>query len=1702
MFMTIKSVLNKRIVAISMSFVLAASVINLTSFAKPEKDDAKVISSFLELPEGIATQRLSVGDSFEKIIFPDNLIAYVVSEGGEASSLLSSDESAVSLSASSGDSADAAASSSSSLDKADAAASASTEEEPSDAATAGSMVDANTDSSESGSYKKENANEGDSSATNNTIDGSGSEKEKESETGTGNAGNNSDGNEEAEAAGEGAKGTETGTTSEDTPGGNQDGEDTNSVNDQDEEDSDSASDQVAEDTDSGNGDEEGDGNSGNGAENSEDDQDKGSDSEDSGNSEEASGDSAKLTFWERLFGRMTVYAAEEDDDKTSSYIAPGDYNEDDTEDDIDKEDDERTLEEISISGIEWKLDGTKSTSEEFSTKEPGAVFVYFPVISDEYRIESDFPTITVYVDEKKEDEEAVSFEQTSIINGVSITVKAAEGVFPKGARLIVSEVSQSEETQILDAVEKERTDDVNVAASYSFDIKVVDKDGNELQPDTSKGEVKVSFSLVEVANDNLDTGVYHVADEAGDLNASKLDAETSGNEVTVETDGFSFYTVEFTYGKIEYSIEGGGRVFLSEILDAVGLKGTATDARSSNEDLVSVKRNDEGEIYLVSNREFHSDEKLEVDISGITYEILMTDAAITASGGTLVYDDDFNKSASDLVKEILGGGIAATNESRTGTVYTFSNGLADVGIDAGIILDTSGKIDGGTDAQLNSIKDSAYSYGGHTSTLEFSLVANGPLLTFNYAFASGEFDQQPVFNDVFGLFVSVNGGAYDNIALITRTNGSQVPVTINNLRAGVDGTEMNGGQSTSLGGIHSLFTEKQIQINDGTINGISNVFTAQKQVNIGDTVKIKLAICDITDTSVNSYIFIEAGSLSFHAPESEIGYIDEELNNLDPSSLFEITTDDGTVLSITSSGSGTIPLIGTDDNGTPYNIIDTAVAIVKKGTGGYGDSPPQLLAIPPRPIAEDIDPSGGGISADPETVSVIFPAPDPTKPPQKYRLYDKDGNEIPGRDWVDAPTDGTPLTFGGLDEDTDYIIKTWIPATDSNFKSEISEGTTVHTRLNPVDLLRIIVTEPDKKTIVADGEYHSFVCTSDPADAILRYSIGDDKHYGYSTPIFKDVGQYTVYYQAAKVGYVTEYGSMIITILPPEKETIVDLENGDVESSISSVKADKLSDYTDEQTGDKVRVRLLVTPKKPEDIDSDIVNSVTSKIESLYDSSNLDNVKKEFLDIGVTRRINDEEPENIHDLDRTIEIEVGFDMTDKEDFKLVREHDGEVLAFASLSDRPTDDYVDGTVYFGENVICIYSRYFSTYVLSYVVPVEVVPEPEPEPEPEPQPEPTPTPTPEPQPEPKPEPTPEPKPAPAPTPEPTPDPEVKHEEVVYTPAPVEVPAPPVIITPGRAPKTSGFYVGKFTGVWILILEAIITVFLAGIYIYIGEKKKDKLWYKDGWKSICRVGLLIMAVSFILIYRLNQDYIKSKAMYDEVKNEYVTTSSGNAGKMTVTSAAVSKTVAESFGYADEQVLVTSAANDWWNLAQVNVKEMSKDYVDVVGWIMFENEDISYPIVYSGDNTTYLETAYNGEWANAGAIFVDGLSTPDFNDPNTLIYGHNMGNLTMFGKLKFYENDKEYYDEHKFFQIFTKDKVYRYQIFACKLISDDHEIYYAYGKDPRHYWSALSDIIKNADVESSVAPQSLDHIVTLSTCTYDDSMRLVICAARVDEH
>ena len=45
-------------------------------------------------------------------------------------------------------------------------------------------------------------------------------------------------------------------------------------------------------------------------------------------------------------------------------------------------------------------------------------------------------------------------------------------------------------------------------------------------------------------------------------------------------------------------------------------------------------------------------------------------------------------------------------------------------------------------------------------------------------------------------------------------------------------------------------------------------------------------------------------------------------------------------------------------------------------------------------------------------------------------------------------------------------------------------------------------------------------------------------------------------------------------------------------------------------------------------------------------------------------------------------------------------------------------------------------------------------------------------------------------------------------------------------------------------------------------------------------------------------------------------------------------------------------------------------------------------------------------------------------------LIYGHNMRNISMFVKLKYYRTKEGYFDDHKYFQVITPNGAMRYAI------------------------------------------------------------------------
>jgi hypothetical protein len=128
-------------------------------------------------------------------------------------------------------------------------------------------------------------------------------------------------------------------------------------------------------------------------------------------------------------------------------------------------------------------------------------------------------------------EEAFYGEAT--VDGVGIRVTADPGVFPAGALLKARKATDEEIAAAMEAVEAaaETEEEVN---SYFFDISIVDEDGNEIQPDTSKGTVEVAFFASEVEDEDYDIEVFNV--HGGELNA--LDVVTSDGAATVEPEGF------------------------------------------------------------------------------------------------------------------------------------------------------------------------------------------------------------------------------------------------------------------------------------------------------------------------------------------------------------------------------------------------------------------------------------------------------------------------------------------------------------------------------------------------------------------------------------------------------------------------------------------------------------------------------------------------------------------------------------------------------------------------------------------------------------------------------------------------------------------------------------------------------------------------------------------------------------------------------------------------------------------------------------------------------------------------------------------------------------------------------------------------------------------------------------------------------------
>lgn len=168
-------------------------------------------------------------------------------------------------------------------------------------------------------------------------------------------------------------------------------------------------------------------------------------------------------------------------------------------------------------------------------------------------------------------------------------------------------------------------------------------------------------------------------------------------------------------------------------------------------------------------------------------------------------------------------------------------------------------------------------------------------------------------------------------------------------------------------------------------------------------------------------------------------------------------------------------------------------------------------------------------------------------------------------------------------------------------------------------------------------------------------------------------------------------------------------------------------------------------------------------------------------------------------------------------------------------------------------------------------------------------------------------------------------------------------------------------------------------------------------------------------------------------------------------------------------------------------SVIDLQAVHPSVVGWLSIPNTLVEHPVVQGTDNVFYLHRNIHHESSAAGTIFMDHRNSSDFSDFNTLIYGHNMRNASMFGSLRDFLG-RHFFDITPVGHVFLPYRTYAIEWFAFAVIRNNDGVIYGLGIDTYEERYIFLNHVRNIamhyrDVDVTVH----DRLVTLSTCRND---------------
>ena len=197
--------------------------------------------------------------------------------------------------------------------------------------------------------------------------------------------------------------------------------------------------------------------------------------------------------------------------------------------------------------------------------------------------------------------------------------------------------------------------------------------------------------------------------------------------------------------------------------------------------------------------------------------------------------------------------------------------------------------------------------------------------------------------------------------------------------------------------------------------------------------------------------------------------------------------------------------------------------------------------------------------------------------------------------------------------------------------------------------------------------------------------------------------------------------------------------------------------------------------------------------------------------------------------------------------------------------------------------------------------------------------------------------------------------------------------------------------------------------------------------------------------------------------------------------------------------QAIVVEVKEDSEPKYQIDFATLKSKNPDTVGFIKVNGTDVNHIVVKGNDNDFYLTRDFDKNYNSAGWIFADYRNSFDHMDRNTIIYGHNMKNGTMFSSLKNILTDEWKNNPDNLTVTFvTEAKERKYQVFSVYLINNTDD-YTKVAFNDYEYTNYIKMIKDRSKYDFNVGVTKDDYILTLSTCGSTSNQRIVLHAKEI---